>query len=234
MTDKVKIKPTKNIPTAKFVFLDILEKAKQWSKVYPLFKEGLEEGYKNPSSCFRKTGDGNDKTYDVMVKEMREKIEAIAGTDWGKTYHTKMRAAKEEEMERFNKNYMNKFGPLGLESLLLGNYEPLDDGIECGDKAEEAEAKDEAKEEAKEAEAKEDEDEAKEDEDEAKEEAKEAEAKEEAAEAEAKAKAKAEAKAKVLEGGYKSNGYRRRSRRRKHNKSTRKSRKKSRQLNFDS
>ena len=211
MTDKVKIKPTKNIPTAKFVFLDILEKAKQWSKVYPLFKEGLEEGYKNPSSCFRKTGDGNDKTYDVMVKEMREKIEAIAGTDWGKTYHTKMRAAKEEEMERFNKNYMNKFGPLGLESLLLGNYEPLDDGIECGDKAEEAEAKDEAKEEAKEAEAK-----------------------EEAAEAEAKAKAKAEAKAKVLEGGYKSNGYRRRSRRRKHNKSTRKSRKKSRQLNFDS
>lgn len=138
MTDTVKNKPTKNIPTAKFVFLDILEKVKQWSNMYPEFEKGMKEGYKNPSSCFRKTGDGNDTTttYDGIVTEMRDKIKAIAGTDWGKTYHTKMRAADGKEMERFNKNYMKKFGPLGLESLLLGNYEPLDDGIECGDKTE--------------------------------------------------------------------------------------------------
>lgn len=131
-------KPVKQIPTAKFVFSDILNKAKQWSSMYPEFQEGMEDGYKKPWSCFRKTGDGNDsdtKYYDEMVKDMRDKIDKIAGTDWGETYHTKMRAADTKEMEEFNKTYMNKFGHLGLESLLLGSYEPLDDGIECGAEA---------------------------------------------------------------------------------------------------
>lgn len=207
-------KPVAQIPTAKFVFSDIVNKAKQWSNMYPYFKEGMEDGYKNPSSCFRKTGDGNDsdtKYYDEMVKDMRDKIEAIAGTDWGETYHTKMRAANTKEMEKFNKTYMKKFGHLGLESLLLGSYEPLDDGIECG-----AETKVDAKADA-EAEVEPD------------------------AKADAEADAEAEAGAKAdagtgseLNGGNFTNGHRRSRRRRKHNRPCRKSRKNSRNIRCDS
>ena len=71
-----------------------------------------------------------------MVKSIRNQINNIAGSGWGPKYHTKRRAATPDEVEEFKKLYTQKFGSLGLDSILFGIDELPDDGIKCGDSPE--------------------------------------------------------------------------------------------------
>ena len=113
-------------PIAKFVFNDIIKKAREWSKVYPFFKQGLDDGFKNPEKCFRQNGD--DDYYNTMKSDIQARIKEIAGSDWGETYNTKRRAASDKELEEFKK----RFGSLGIDSIFY-DYDPLDDGLDCGE-----------------------------------------------------------------------------------------------------
>lgn len=124
-------------PIAKAVISDIFKKVSDLSKFHPDFKEGITEGYKNPEKCFRNT-DGNDSPdyYNEMVKSIRNQINNIAGSGWGPKYHTKRRAATPDEVEEFKKLYTQKFGSLGLDSILFGFDELPNDGIKYGDSPE--------------------------------------------------------------------------------------------------
>ena len=117
-------------PIAKAVIGDIFKKIGDWSKFHPFFKEGIQIGYKDPTKCFRDTGDNK---YEKMVDDIKTQIKGIAGSEWGPKYHTKRRAASSQEIEEFKKLYIQKFGSLGLESILFGIYDHPDDGIECGE-----------------------------------------------------------------------------------------------------
>lgn len=117
-------------PIAKAVIGDIFKKMGDLSKFHPFFKEGIQIGYKDPEKCFRDTGSNN---YEKMVENIKTQIKGIAGSGWGPKYHTKRRAATSQEIEDFKKLYTQKFGSLGLESILFGIYGHPDDGIECGE-----------------------------------------------------------------------------------------------------